>query len=190
MNKKDMIWKGRRRSDPSRPRPLADAVLRMIWQERRISRADIARQAELSRSTVTEIVAEILPTGLVAEIEAGRIDGQASELILRQALAPMLAAGVDTFVLGCTHYPFALPLIRRLVGPQATILDPAPAVARQVERVLEQRGLIAVRTRPGKLTLFTSADPQRFARVSGRLMGETFSAHALTWQDSSRLTAI
>ncbi|HOX29336.1 MAG TPA: hypothetical protein PLQ76_09310, partial [bacterium] len=49
---------------------------------------------------------------------------------------PMLAAGVDTIVLGCTHYPFVLPLIRRLVGPEVEVIDPAPAVARQVERVL------------------------------------------------------
>ena len=148
------------------------------------------RYADLMGRYAQGIVAYEDPcTGLVAEIEAGRVDGQASELILRQALAPMLAAGVDTFVLGCTHYPFALPLIRRLVGPDATIIDPAPAVARQVERVLEQRGLLAGRTRPGRVTLFTSADHRRFARVSGRLMGETFSAQAVTWQDSGMLTS-
>jgi glutamate racemase len=147
------------------------------------------RYADLMARYAQGIVAYEDPcSGLVAEIEAGRVDGQASELILRQALAPMLAAGVDTFVLGCTHYPFALPLIRQLVGPQATIIDPAPAVARQVERVLEQRSLIAGRTRPGEVTLFTSADPQRFARVSSRLMGESVSAQAVTWQQTGTLT--
>ena len=63
--------KGLRRTDADRPRPLADAVLRLIWQERRISRAEIARRANLSRSTVSEIVSEILPMGLVAEIGEG-----------------------------------------------------------------------------------------------------------------------
>ena len=68
---KKLNWKGLRRSDPDGPRPLADAVLRLIWRERRISRADIAQQAELSRSTVSEIVNEILPMGLVAEVGLG-----------------------------------------------------------------------------------------------------------------------
>jgi glutamate racemase len=148
------------------------------------------RYADLMARYAQGIVAYEDPcAGLVAEIEAGRVDGQTSEIILRQALAPMLAAGVDTFVLGCTHYPFALSTIRRLVGPEATIIDPAPAVARQVNRVLAQRGLIADRTRPGRTTLYTSADPKGFARVSSRLMGEAFPVRAVSWQDEGRLTA-
>ena len=68
MNNENLSWKGLRRTDPGRPRPLADAVLRLIWQKKRISRAEIAGLAGLSRSTVSEIVAEILPLGIVAEI--------------------------------------------------------------------------------------------------------------------------
>ncbi|MBK7176108.1 MAG: aspartate/glutamate racemase family protein [Chloroflexi bacterium] len=49
----------------------------------------------------------------------------------------MLASGVDTVVLGCTHYPFArFPLLRQIMGPEVTIIDPAPAIARQVETCL------------------------------------------------------
>ena len=55
----EQVRKGERRSDPDGPRPLADAVLRLIWREQRISRAAIAKQGELSRSTVSEIVTEI-----------------------------------------------------------------------------------------------------------------------------------
>ena len=62
----EMVRKGERRSDPNDPRPLADAVLRLIWRERTISRAAIAQQGNLSRSTVSEVVGEILPSGLVA----------------------------------------------------------------------------------------------------------------------------
>ena len=64
----ERVRKGERRTDPDGPRPLADAVLRLIWREKRISRAAIAQQGELSRSTVSEVVSEILPTGLVAEV--------------------------------------------------------------------------------------------------------------------------
>jgi glutamate racemase len=125
--------------------------------------------------------------GLVDEIEAGRGAGPESERILRQALGPMLAAGVDTFVLGCTHYPFALPLIRRLVGPEAAIIDPAPAVARQVKRVLAQAGLLADRAEPGQTTLFTSGDVERLGVVSERLLGETFPVRAVSWGEDGSL---
>jgi glutamate racemase len=142
------------------------------------------RYAELMARYAHGVVAYEDPcTGLVGEIEAGRGNGPESERILRQALEPMLGAGVDTFILGCTHYPFALPLIRRLVGPEATIIDPAPAVARQVQRVLEQSKLTADRTRPGKTTLFTSADPQHLAAVAGQLLNEEFPVNAVTWRE-------
>ncbi|UCG25957.1 MAG: glutamate racemase [Chloroflexota bacterium] len=147
------------------------------------------RYADLMARYAEGIVAHEDPcTGLVAEIEAGRADGPEARRILVRALSPMLAAGVDTFVLGCTHYPFALPLIRRLVGSKATIIDPAPAVARQVERVLGQRGLLTDRERPSRVTLFTSGNPERFAAVSQRLLGESFHVGAVSWQDGATLS--
>ncbi len=147
------------------------------------------RYADLMARYAQGVVAYEDPClGLVDEIEAGRAEGRASELILRRALAPMLAAGVDTFVLGCTHYPFAMPVIRRLVGPEVTIIDPAPAVARQVGRVLAQRGMAADRVRRGRVTLFTSADPSRFVMVSRQLLGESFPVQAAIWTNNSELT--
>ena len=49
----------------------------------------------------------------------------------------MRSAGVDTIVLGCTHYPFVIPLVEQIAGPDVRVIDPAPAVARQVKRVAE-----------------------------------------------------
>lgn len=103
--------------------------------------------------------------GLVPAVEAGQLDGPETEALLRRYLDPMLAAGADTIVLGCTHYPFLEPVIRRIVGPAVNILDPSPAVAKQVERVLEQRGLLATRERPGRHSFFTSGDPEVFSRL-------------------------
>jgi len=74
--------------------------------------------------------------GLVAEIEAGRLDGEATRSILTGALSPMMEAGVDTIVLGCTHYPFVIPLIREIVGEGVRVIDPSPAVARQLARLV------------------------------------------------------
>ncbi len=81
--------------------------------------------------------------GLVELIENERFDTPETEALLRQIILPMLAEGVDTLVLGCTHYPFIEPLIRRITGPDVAIINPAPAVARQLERVLQERQLLS-----------------------------------------------
>ena len=78
--------------------------------------------------------------GLVAQIEAGRLDGPETRAILEKALAPMLARGIDTVVLGCTHYPFVIPLIEEIAGPGVRVIDPAPAVARQGLAAFDIRG--------------------------------------------------
>lgn len=108
--------------------------------------------------------------GLVELIEAGLVDAPETEQLLRSRLEPMLAAGVDTLILGCTHYPFVLPLIQRITGPEITTIDPAPAVARQTHRVLAERGLLTPPSAPGRLHLYTSGDPGRLADLAGRLL--------------------
>jgi glutamate racemase len=112
--------------------------------------------------------------GLVKQIEAGYVDGPETERILNQALEPMLAAGVDTLVLGCTHYPFVRPLIQRLAGPYVEIVDPAPAVARQVRRVLQQKDLFTGQSDPGKIRAYTTGDTSRLAYNIRQLLGGSF----------------
>lgn len=80
-------------------------------------------------------------TGLVEQIEAGQTDNLETAQLLHTILDPMLQAGADTFVLGCTHYPFVRPLISRLLPENAVIIDPAPAVARQLDRRLSAANL-------------------------------------------------
>ena len=79
--------------------------------------------------------------GLVELIEAGKVHAPETKTLLQSILHPMLEKGVDTFVLGCTHYPFVEPLIKKVVGADAQIINPAPAVARQVARILGQKQL-------------------------------------------------
>ena len=78
--------------------------------------------------------------GLVQEIERGNLDGDETRQILTDALLPMLEKNIDTVVLGCTHYPFVIPLIQQIVGENVRVIDPAPSVARQAGRVLEAKG--------------------------------------------------
>jgi glutamate racemase len=110
-------------------------------------------------------------TGLVSLIEAGKGDSAETEALLRPILEPMLAAGVDTLVLGCTHYPFVTPIIRKLVGPDVTIIDPAPAVARQTKRVLTRLDLL--NTDGGNTVAYTSGNPNRFALQIENLLGSS-----------------
>ena len=87
-------------------------------------------------------IEEHVGEGFVQLVERGELDGPEAERIVRASLQPLLDAGADTIVLGCTHYPFLRPVIERIAGPDVRIIDPAPAVARQLVKVLSDRGLI------------------------------------------------
>ncbi len=121
--------------------------------------------------------------GLVEEIEAGRTDGQRARQILTQAIRPMLARGVDAIVLGCTHYPFAIPLIQEIAGPGVRVIDPAPAVARQTARVLEGLGLLAgPDTPPSAPRLITSGAPAALAELLPVLLNESWPVEGAVWR--------
>jgi glutamate racemase len=94
----------------------------------------------------------------------------------------MMEQGVDTLVMGCTHFPFVIPLIKQISGQGMRVIDPAPAVARQVERVLEQHELLNLQQRPGTIRYFTSGDPQRLANLLPKLTGDEAAVKGLTWQ--------
>ena len=146
-------------------------------------------QGELYASVVerfaqgVEIYQDTCP-GLVKQIEAGRLDTPKTRRILERALRPMLAAGIDTVVLGCTHYPFVMPLIQKIVGNDVRVIDPAPAVARQVRRVLEQRKMLAERETEGNALYLTTGDLSRFTALLPKVLGITALTQALRWDIS------
>ncbi len=115
--------------------------------------------------------------GLVEAVEAGALDTPETESLLRRYLTPLLAAGIDQLVLGCTHYPFLSPLIQRIVGPEVRLIDPAPAVARQVERVLTRRNLLAPPGHIGHHQFYTSGDPAQFVAMALVLTGADHVTH-------------
>jgi len=121
-------------------------------------------------------------TGLVPLIEEGRLNDAQTEQLLRACLAPMLAAGVDTVVLGCTHYPFVLPVIEKLVGPEVTVIDPAPAVARQTQRVLQRAGLETTQRTSRQIRAYTTGDPARFRALADQLLASPLPVTGLRWQ--------
>lgn len=124
--------------------------------------------------------------GLVNEIEGGYLDGGRTREILEKALAPMLEQGLDTVVLGCTHYPFVIPMIREIVGPDVQVIDPAPAIARQVGRLLEKHALLLSADRvPAEIRYVTSGPTDSFQKQLSRLLGEEVEVEGLHWQQGS-----
>lgn len=119
--------------------------------------------------------------GLVARIEADDLNSGETRLILEKALRPMLAQGIDTVVLGCTHYPFVIPLIQEIVGPGVRVIDPAPAVARQVERLMDANTMRALTNTKGGVQYLTSGDETRLEGMLPALMGEAGKVQAVRW---------
>jgi glutamate racemase len=80
--------------------------------------------------------------GLVELVESGMVDSSETKKLLEAYLLPMIDQGIDQLVLGCTHYPFLIPAIRRIIPDDVTIHDPAPAVAKQAQRILQEMDLL------------------------------------------------
>lgn len=84
--------------------------------------------------------------GLVELVEQGKAKSLEAKKLLEAYLQPMIEEEIDQLVLGCTHYPFLMPLIEEILPIGVHVHDPAPAVAKQVRRVLEEKGALAQRT--------------------------------------------
>lgn len=82
-------------------------------------------------------------------VESGELDGPRAEQTVRTSLQPLLDSGADTIVLGCTHYPFLLPLLQRIAGDGIRFIDPAPAVTRQLLNVMKEKGISSSDGNPG-----------------------------------------
>jgi len=136
-----------------------------------------------------EVHTQVCPN-LVGRVEAGLLDDAETEELLRKYLTPLLKAGIDSLVLGCTHYPFLREAIERVVGPRVTVIDPSPAVARQVGRVLEREGLEGPRHRRGQHVFYTTGDPAAFAAMVERLIGERGQVRGARWEEGGGLTLL
>ena len=130
---------------------------------------------ELLRDVVAQwsggalVIAQPCP-GLAERVEEGALDDPATDRLLGAFLAPLMAAGADTIVLGCTHYPYLLPRIRRIVGPAVAVIDAAPAVAAQARRVLVAGELLHPDpSRLGGTSYATTGDPASLAELVRRL---------------------
>lgn len=121
--------------------------------------------------------------GLVDLIEKGELYSPATMQLLERYLAPLLAQGVDTLVLGCTHYPFVREAIeascRRLAGSVPTIIDTGEAVTRQLQRLLLARQALA-EGKAGELVGYTTASRSSLEQAFQGLLKLRVQVHALS----------
>jgi glutamate racemase len=86
-------------------------------------------------------IVEHVGEGFVELVEAGITSGTEAEATVKSSLEPLLEAGADTIVLGCTHYPFLSDVIIGLAGPEIRLIDPAPAIAKHLIEVMDEEGI-------------------------------------------------
>ena len=109
-------------------------------------------------------IVEHVGEGFVELVENGILDGPEAYETVRKSLQPLLDAGADRIVLGCTHYPFLKPVIESIAGPGVQVIDPAPAVARQTVRILEANA-IPTGNGPFSIDLYFSGEPDSLRRI-------------------------
>jgi len=144
--------------------------------------AVLATQATFASTVFNDLVAQfgrgaairnrVCPE-LVALVEAGEVASPRVERLLHRYIDPLVAEGIDTLVLGCTHYAFMRPAIERVAGAGVRVIDTADAVARQVQRVLAERALTNPGPGEGGVSFQSSGDLRAFLAVVERLWPES-----------------
>ena len=131
----------------------------------------------LARFSSRVKVIERVGTGLVELVEQGILTGPLAENLVRRYVEPMLEAGADHIVLGCTHYPFLTETIEKIVDGSAVIVNPAPAVARQAQRVLHSLRPERIGTRepvgtPALSTFFSTGSDETLQKLVRQIAGD------------------
>lgn len=109
-------------------------------------------------------VIEIVGSGLVELIEKGDLDAPELKELLQDYLSPMIDADIDHLVLGCSHYPYLLPLLKELLPEHVNIIDSGAAVARQTQKVLSENDL-EFSSEPAEHLFYTNGDPKVLKKI-------------------------
>jgi glutamate racemase len=145
----------------------------VIGTEGTIASGAYQRALQEARSDITAVT-QACPL-FVPLAEEGWTEGDVPELVAKRYLTPLLAQGIDTLVLGCTHYPLLEKVIARAAGPNVTLVDSAHATAERVEALLAAEHLNDQSAAPQHTFLVTDV-PGRFVQVGSRFLGQPISA--------------
>lgn len=111
----------------------------------------LATQATVNSQAYTKSLKEINPLVEVREVacskfvplvEGGKLEGEETKKAVEEYIAPLLAADIDTIILGCTHYPFLIRVIKEYVGEQVELIDPSFATVNELKNLLLKQYLI------------------------------------------------
>lgn len=108
--------------------------------------------------------------GLAHQIEKGELSSRETYQLVERYVRPLVEQGADTLVLGCTHYPFVEQLIREVAGPGVSIVDTGEPVARQLQRLLEQRDLLRQVPAVDKLLAYTTGSSSTLSLAFSKLL--------------------
>ena len=152
-------------------------VVGVLATRQTIASPSVARLCETHGNNL-EILLQPCP-GLVECVERAELFSAATRALLVEYISPLLAAGADTLVLGCTHYPFLTPLIRGIVGPNVAIIDPAAAIAMQLVRRLGDNRISGQRTQTAGARFFSSARTADAEAIISSLWGKSITVEAI-----------
>lgn len=116
-----------------------------------------------------EVLAVACPR-LAPLIQEGNVSSEEMQEAVREYVAPLKAGGCDTVILGCTHYPLVMPMLRRLLGPGVSFVNSAEEIAREVIEMLERKGIGNERDREGDYRFYSTGDPEAFRAVGARFL--------------------
>lgn len=122
------------------------------------------RQVE---SFVSVKIMEQVGYGLVELIENGQMESQEMTHLLTSYLTPMIEADIDYLVLGCSHYPYLIPAIQKIMPPNIKIIDSGEAVAKQTKTVLENNNLLNKSNKKGTQTFYTNGNVAILKNILG-----------------------
>lgn len=103
-------------------------------------------------------VIEQVGTGLVELIEANQLDSEKTHQLLETYLQPMIEKEIDYLILGCTHYPYLIPQIKKILPKKVTIIDSGEAVARQTKNILDQNNLLQLSQKSPTHEIYSNTD--------------------------------
>ena len=141
-----------------------------------LSSALFAKTSDLY-SKDTKVI-EVVGKGLVQEIEKGNKDSEIVEAMLVEMLQPMLNAGIDYLVLGCSHYPYLIPILKKILPNYVKIIDSGMAVAKQTKLILQSMDLLATTQQPAP-EFFTNANPA----ILKNLISNDESSYVVSYMD-------
>jgi len=108
---------------------------------------------------------EVIGKGLVSLIEAGMVNSEETTSLLKKHLQPMINANIDHLVLGCSHYPYLIPQIKKILPSEVAIIDSGEAVARQTKNVLQINNLLSDTKEKASLQFYINADAKALEQL-------------------------